>query len=124
MNKRDFLIRLRQELSGLPQDDVEERLAFYAEMIDDRMEDGLEETEAMPQVLQLTTFKKLGDEISRTNSLDRVIYRLHVMDDTPEALAATLEKISHTLCILDETGREMQVERLGYGRALEMIRNS
>ena len=85
---------------------------------------GIEEVEAMPQVLQNATFKKLGDVISTTNSLDRVIYRLHVMDDTPEALAATLEKISHTLRILDENGKEMQVEELTYARALEMIKNS
>ena len=78
----------------------------------------------MSQVLQNATFKKIGDVISETNSLDRVIYRLHVMDDTPEALARTLEKISHTLCINDQYGNEMQVERLTYDRSLEMIRNS
>ena len=85
---------------------------------------GIEEVENMSQVLQNATFKKIGDVISETNSLDRVIYRLHVMDDTPEALARTLEKISHTLCINDQYGNEMQVERLTYDRSLEMIRNS
>ena len=85
---------------------------------------GLEEVEAMPQVLQVSTFKKIGDEIGATNSLDRVIYRLHVMDDTPEAHARTLEKISRTLRICDQDGNEMQVEHLTYERALEMIRNS
>ena len=86
--------------------------------------EGIEAVEKLPQVLQNATFKKLGDEISRTNSLDRVIYRLHVMDDTPEALANTLEKISHMLHILDEKGQEMQIEVLTYDRALEMIQNS
>lgn len=85
---------------------------------------GLDEVESMPQVLQNATFKKLGDVISATNSLDRVIYRLHVMDDTPEALARTLEKISQTLRILDQEGKDMQVEELTYERALEMIKNS
>ena len=86
--------------------------------------EGLEEVEAMPQVLQNSTFKKIGDEISKTNSLDRVIYRLHVMDDTPQDLARTLEKISNAFCIKDQFGNEMQVERLTYDRALEMILNS
>lgn len=86
--------------------------------------EGLEEVEKMPQVLQNATFKKIGDEISATNSLDRVIYRLHVMDDTPEALAKTLEKISHTLRVLDQDGNDMQIEELSYDRALEMIKNS
>lgn len=85
---------------------------------------GLDMVEKMRQVLQNATFKKLGDVISATNSLDRVIYRLHVMDDTPENLAKTLETISHTLCINDQNGNEMQVERLTYDRALEMILNS
>lgn len=86
--------------------------------------EGLEEVEKMPQVLQIATFHKLGDEIKPTQSLDRVIYRLHVMDDTPEMLAATLEKISATLRIYSETGKEMQVEQLKYDRALDMLRKS
>ncbi len=47
MNKQEFLERLRMELSGLPQDDIEERLTFYGEMIDDRMEEGLSEEDAV-----------------------------------------------------------------------------
>ena len=86
--------------------------------------DGIEEVEQMPQVLQNATFKKIGDTIEQSNNLDRVIYRLHVMDDTPEKLAKTLETISHTLHILDEKGEEMQLEVLTYERALEMLLNS
>ena len=47
MDKQEFLLRLRKELSGLPQKDLEERLTFYSEMIDDRMEEGLSEEEAV-----------------------------------------------------------------------------
>lgn len=47
MSKKDFLEQLRKRLSGLPQEDVEERLVFYSEMIDDRMEEGLTEEEAV-----------------------------------------------------------------------------
>lgn len=50
MNKQEFLGLLRRELSGLPQGDIEERVAFYAEMIDDRMEEGLTEEEAVDAV--------------------------------------------------------------------------
>ena len=50
MTRQEFLFRLQQGLSGLPQADVEERLAFYSEMIDDRMEDGLSEAEAVAQI--------------------------------------------------------------------------
>ena len=47
MNKREFLDALRAKLSGLPQQDVEERLEFYGEMIDDRVEEGRTEEEAV-----------------------------------------------------------------------------
>lgn len=47
MNKAQFLDELRRRLSGLPQSDLEERLQFYGEMIDDRLEDGLTEAEAV-----------------------------------------------------------------------------
>ena len=50
MTKCEFLAQLQKALGGLPQADLEERLAFYAEMIDDRMEDGLSEEEATAAV--------------------------------------------------------------------------
>lgn len=50
MRKQEFLAQLRKGLSGLPQDDIQERLAFYAEMIDDRMEEGFSEEEAVSAV--------------------------------------------------------------------------
>lgn len=50
MGKKEFLDRLHNELFGLPQEDIEERLSFYSEMIDDRMEEGLSEEEAVAQI--------------------------------------------------------------------------
>lgn len=50
MNKEYFLIELREKLFGLPQEDIEERIAFYNEMINDRMEDGLTEEEAIGEI--------------------------------------------------------------------------
>ena len=50
MNKAEFLNALRAGLSGLPQEDVDERIGFYAEMIDDRIEEGLSEEEAVAGV--------------------------------------------------------------------------
>ena len=50
MNKREFLERLRIGLSDLPPDDAEERLNFYSEMIDDRMEEGFSEEAAVSAV--------------------------------------------------------------------------
>lgn len=50
MIKKEFLSQLRTGLAGLPQRDIEERLSFYSEMIDDRMEEGLPEEEAVAAV--------------------------------------------------------------------------
>ena len=47
MNKQEFLDSLRRELGGLPTEDIEERIAFYSEMIDDKIEEGLSEEEAV-----------------------------------------------------------------------------
>ncbi|MBQ7726083.1 MAG: DUF1700 domain-containing protein [Clostridia bacterium] len=47
MNKEEFLVDLKNALSGFPQDDIEERIAFYSEMIDDRMEEGISEEDAV-----------------------------------------------------------------------------
>ena len=50
MNKKDFLDRLRNGLSGLPQENIEERLRIYSEIIDDRMEEGFTEEQAVSAV--------------------------------------------------------------------------
>ncbi len=50
MGKQEFLVQLRKGLSGLPREDIEERLTFYSEMIDDRMEEGFLEEEAVSAV--------------------------------------------------------------------------
>ena len=50
MNKIAFLVSLHTALAGLPQSEVEERLSFYSEMIEDRMEEGLSEEEAIAAV--------------------------------------------------------------------------
>ncbi len=50
MTKQEFSAELRRRLYGLPQNDIEERLTFYSEMIDDRMEEGLSEEEAVAEL--------------------------------------------------------------------------
>ena len=47
MDKLDFLYALQQKLSGLPVEDVSRSLDYYTEMIDDRMEEGMTEQQAV-----------------------------------------------------------------------------
>ncbi len=49
MNKQEFLAELRKGLSGLPQDDIEGCLTFYSEMLEDKMEEGFSEEEAVAE---------------------------------------------------------------------------
>ncbi len=50
MSKNDFLNQLRNALIGLPQNEIEERISFYNEMIDDRMEEDLSEEDAVAEI--------------------------------------------------------------------------
>ena len=50
MLKQEFLDKLRASLCGLPQQELDDRLAFYGEVIDDRTEEGLTEEEAVSQI--------------------------------------------------------------------------
>ena len=50
MLKQDFFNALAQKLSILPYNELEERIGFYREMIDDRIEEGLSEEEAVAQM--------------------------------------------------------------------------
>ena len=63
MTKQAFLERLENSLSCLSRQDVAERLTFYSEMIDDRMEEGLSEEAAVAAVgtVEEITAQILGD---------------------------------------------------------------
>ncbi len=50
MTKIAFLVSLHNRLVGLPRDEAEERLRFYSEMIEDRMEEGFTEEDAVAAV--------------------------------------------------------------------------
>ena len=50
MTKQEFLSELRACLASLPAKDIEEHLDYYCEMIDDRIEEGLSEDDAVAAV--------------------------------------------------------------------------
>lgn len=50
MNKLEFLRKLRKGLSGMPRAEKEERLNFYEEMIEDYIEEGLSEEQAVQKI--------------------------------------------------------------------------
>ena len=60
MKKDEFLIKLTAGLSNLPQSEVEGRILFYSEMLDDKMEEGMTEEDA---VASLGTIESIIDQI-------------------------------------------------------------
>ena len=50
MNKKEFASRLQVKLSTLPAKEIEDRINFYTEMIDDRIESGMSEEEAVARL--------------------------------------------------------------------------
>lgn len=72
MNKVTFLNSLREKLVGLPPEDIDNRIEFYSEMIEDRIEEGKTEEaavseigtvdEVVNQIAEETPFKKLVKE--------------------------------------------------------------
>ena len=50
MSKEVFLNALRMRLSSLPQKEIDERVSFYEEMIEDRIDEGKTEEEAINEI--------------------------------------------------------------------------
>lgn len=69
MTKIHFLLTLRDKLAVLPEKDIEERLSFYSEMIEDRMEDGLSEDEAVSAV---GSIDDIAAQIIKETSLTKI----------------------------------------------------
>ncbi len=70
MNKKEFLYELEKNLKGLPKDDLEDRLSFYSEMIDDIVSSGKSEEEA---VNELGGVNKVIADIAKDMPLKRLV---------------------------------------------------
>ena len=84
MNKVEFLEQLRRGLNGLPQEEIDERVTFYSEMIDDRIEEGFSEEEAVSQIgsVDLIVSQIVGDVPLTKDIKERI---------TPKRKLSTLE---------------------------------
>lgn len=70
MTKNEFLAQLRDRLGGLPQEDIEEKLGFYSEMIDDKIEDGMSEDAA---VAELGSTGEIASQIIGETPLSKIV---------------------------------------------------
>lgn len=84
MNKEVFLTTLRKKLEGLPPEDIKRSVDYYAEMIDDRMEDGKSEEEAVALMGSI-------DEIVSQIFMDTPLPKLVRAKAKPQRALITLE---------------------------------
>ena len=70
MNKEEFLKELRSHLKGLSQEDINERISFYSEMIDDRVDEGKTEAQAIEE---LGGVDKVIDDILKDTPLLKLV---------------------------------------------------
>ena len=76
MKKEEFLRQLKEALSGFPADSAEETAEYYREIIEDSMEDGIPEDEAVQALGPVGDIAALvlGDE-GRTTTKGSPAYR-------------------------------------------------
>ena len=70
MKKSEFLRALEKSLSGLPREDIEERLEFYSESIDDRIEEGKTEEEAINDI---GSVDEIANNIIKETPLTKIV---------------------------------------------------
>ena len=70
MNQQQFLAALQERLNGLPQSDIEKSLAYYREMIEDHVEEGASEEEA---VAEMGSVEEIAAQILTETSLPKLI---------------------------------------------------
>lgn len=72
MSKQEFLGALYNGLSGLPKEDIENSVQFYSEMIDDRMDEGMTENEAVEDI---GSVNEIIQQILSESSLPKLVKR-------------------------------------------------
>ena len=70
MTKKEFLKELKSRLALLPSDDVEASIEYYSEMIDERIEEGMDEESA---VASLPTPEKAAADVISEMSISKLV---------------------------------------------------
>lgn len=70
MKKDEFLNELRNKLKGLTKSDIEDRISYYSEMIDDRIEEGESEEDATNNI---GTVDEIVEQIATNTSLVKLV---------------------------------------------------
>lgn len=76
MNKYAFMAAVREKLGDMPHEDIERSLEYYSEMIDDRLEEGFSEEEAVaamgtPEEVAAQIISEKSDDKSKSTRADK-----------------------------------------------------
>ncbi|MDO4542922.1 MAG: DUF1700 domain-containing protein [Clostridia bacterium] len=96
MNKTNFLFELTEELSWLPQSEVDSSVSYYGELIDDKIEDGMSEEEA---VASLGTPKEVAAEIGMDQPMMTLIKSYARPKGGKTGLTVTLAALSSPIWV-------------------------
>ena len=94
MNKLDFLFALEEQLQALPDQERKQALEYYFEIIDDRMDCGMNEEEIVECISATAKTISLSEQVGEESTLQDFIGK----DFTPEinekiALKQAIEKL-------------------------------
>ena len=110
MKKQEFLTALWKQLSDMPNSDVERSLDYYSEMIDDRVEAGMSEEEAVAEIGSVEEAAKqifvLPREIRYTDGVSTNIYQGEG-DRHPESrrpVSRPCESYTEAVCLASQDG--------------------
>lgn len=97
MKKYEFLAELQKRLDGLAEADIKSSLDFYAEMIDDRMDDGMDEDAAVDSI---GTPADAAAQILSEMPISKLVRARVKPKKSPGALAITLIAIGSPIWIV------------------------
>ena len=87
MTKLEFIEALNNKLRGLPEKEVDDRLSFYVEMIDDIIEEGLSEEEA---IAKIGSVDEIADQIIADIPFSKIAKKKMKSNKKRSALEITL----------------------------------
>lgn len=99
MTKREFLDELAAKLKHLPEEEREARVAFCGEMIDDRMEEGLSEAEAVEVICRDEGLAAPEDEAMPSPKKTKAWEKVLIIGGFPLWLSLLLAAVSVVLSL-------------------------
>ncbi len=87
MKKSEFIKELKRELCGIPEDDIASSVEYYEEMINDRIDSGMSEEDAVGEIGEP---KKIAEKIISEIPISKIVKSRVMSTSKPNALVVAL----------------------------------